>query len=178
MRRWFLFFAILSIGLTPPSVARAQNVQTREGFWFNFGFGAGSLGCSDCDGRENGLTGGLAFGGALGQQWLVGAFSNGWTKTVDDVTITAGTLVFGARFYPSPTSGFFIVGGIGMGSLEVDLGSFGSASEMGSGALLGLGWDVRLANTVSFTPFWNGAGISVSGGSANFGQIGIGITVH
>ena len=178
MKHRFLSIAACLLALTATNVASAQNPQTREGFWFNIGIGAGSLGCSDCDGRETGVTGGLALGGTLGKRWLLGGFSNGWTKTVDDVTLTAGTLVFGARFYPSVTSGFFLLGGIGVGTLSIDAGDFGSASETGSGALLGLGWDIRVGSNVSLTPFWNGAAVSMSGGDANFGQLGIGITIH
>ena len=178
-RRLFLLFASIALVLVTPFAANAQNAQTREGFWFNLGLGVGSLGCSDCgDERETGATGGLALGGTISKQWLVGGFSNGWTKTVDGVTITAGTLVLGARFYPSPTGGFFLVGGIGIGRLDVEVPGFGSVGETGTGALLGLGYDVRLASNVSMTPFWNGAAIKVSGGDANFGQLGIGITIH
>jgi hypothetical protein len=176
--RYLPLAALLAIAL-PRTRAEAQHPQSREGFWFNIGLGVGSLGCSDCGGeREIGPTGGLALGGTLSNQWLLGAFSNGWSKTEDGVTITAGTLVVGARLYPSPSSGFFIVGGVGIGRIDVDLGEFGSAGETGTGALLGLGWDIRLASTVSLTPFWNGAAIKVSDGDANFGQLGIGITIH
>ena len=171
--------ALLAASLVTSGKAEAQNPHTREGFWFNLGFGVGSLGCSECeDARETGPTGGLALGGTLSNQWLIGAFSNGWTKTIDGATVTAGTLVVGARFYPSATGGFFLLGGIGIGRLEIEVPGFGSAAENGSGALLGLGWDIRIAPNVSATPFWNGAGIKVSGGDANFGQLGIGITIH
>jgi hypothetical protein len=159
--------------------ARAQNQHPRDGFWFNIGFGVGSLGCSDCGGeRETGATGGIALGGTLSRHWYLGAFSNGWTKSEDGVTLTAGTLVLGARFYPAIDGGFFILGGIGIGRLDVAVDGFGSAGENGSGALLGLGWDLRIASNVSLTPFWNGAGIKISNGDANFGQLGIGLTIH
>lgn len=178
-RRWLKHLALIALVLATPVVANAQNAQTRQGFWFNLGFGVGSLGCSDCgDARETGATGGLALGGTISNKWLLGGFSNGWTKTADGVTITAGTLVLGARFYPSATGGFFFVGGIGIGTLSIDIPGFGSVSETGTGALLGLGYDVRLASNVSLTPFWNGAAVKVSGGDANFGQLGIGITIH
>ena len=176
--RFLSIVALATIAATAPSVANAQTTQTRQGFWFNLGFGAGSLGCSDCDARENGFSGGLALGGTLNKQWLLGGFSNGWTKTVDGTTITAGTLVLGSRFYPSETGGFFLLFGLGVGRLDVDFGEFGSVGETGSGALLGLGWDIRLGTNVSATPFWNGVGIKVSGGDANFGQLGIGVTIH
>lgn len=169
---------LLALAAVSPATASAQNAQTREGFWFNIGLGGGSLGCSDCEGRESGLSGGLALGGTLNKHWLVGGFSNGWTKSVDGVTITAGTLVLGVRYYPSESGGFFITGGLGIGTLDLGIDGYGSASESGSGALLGIGYDIRVAKNLSFTPFWNGAGISINGGDANFGQIGIGITIH
>jgi hypothetical protein len=44
--------------------------------------------------------------------------------------------------------------------------------------MLGLGWDIALSSKVSLTPFWNGSAMSNSNVDANFGQLGIGITVH
>ena len=99
-------------------------------------------------------------------------------KDGDGFTITAGTLVVGARFYPSIDGGFFLLGGLGIGRLDIKIDGFGSAGETGSGAILGLGWDIRVAPNVSLTPFWNGIGIKVTDGDANFGQIGIGLTIH
>lgn len=43
----------------------AQHPQTRSGFWFSGGLGYGFLGCDGCEGREGGLSGGLASGGTL-----------------------------------------------------------------------------------------------------------------
>lgn len=171
--------AVLLAIVTSASTLNAQNSHTRQGFWLNLGLGAGSLGCSDCgDERETGASGGLALGATLSRQWLLGAFTNGWTKSQDGFTITAGTLVVGARFYPSIDGGFFLLGGLGIGRLDIEIDGFGSAGETGSGAILGLGWDIRVAPNVSLTPFWNGIGIKVTDGDANFGQIGIGLTIH
>jgi hypothetical protein len=168
---------LLLLAVTTPGI-HAQQPPKREGFFFNIGLGAGSLGCSDCDERVTGLSGGIALGGALNPQWTLGAFSNGWAKSVDGVTLTAGTLVLGARFYPAVESGFFLLFGLGLGAVELAAPGFGSASETGTGALFGLGWDVRIAEGVSLTPFWNGAGIAFSDGDANFGQLGVGFTIH
>src|SRR5436190_2181816 len=55
---------------------------------------------------------------------------------------------------------------------------FGSASQTGVAALLGLGYDIPVGRSVSLTPYWNGFALSYSGGDANVGQIGLGITVH
>ena len=169
---------LVLLALAAPAGAHAQQPPKREGFFFNIGLGAGSLGCSDCDECVTGLSGGIAIGGALNPQWTLGAFSNGWTKSENGATLTAGTLVLGARFYPAVESGFFLLFGLGLGAVELAAPGFGSASQTGTGALLGLGWDVRIAENVSLTPFWNGAGISFSGGDANFGQLGVGFTIH
>ena len=161
------------------SAASAQTTSDRQGFWFNIGIGAGSLGCNDCGGeRTTAPSGGLALGGTVSRQLLIGAFSNGWAKSEDGVTITAGTLVLGVRFYPSESSGFFLLGGIGLGRIDLAISGFGSAGETGTGALLGLGWDIPISRSVSVTPFWNGIGIATANSDANFGQIGIGLTIH
>lgn len=174
-KSWLIAIALLAF---TTSTSGAQNTPNRQGFWFNLGLGAGSLGCSDCDARESGLSGGLALGGTLNKHWLLGVFSNAWTKSEDGVTLTASTVTAGVRFYPSETNGFFLNAGIGIGAVDLDVTGFGSARETGSGAFLGLGYDIPLGSAISLTPFWNGAAVAYSGGDANFGQIGIGITIH
>ena len=57
--------------------AGARHSQTRKGFWFNVGLGAGSLGCDNCTGRANGLSGGLSLGGRINDKWLVGVGTTG-----------------------------------------------------------------------------------------------------
>jgi hypothetical protein len=163
-----------------PRVAAAQdaaNPHARSGFWFNGGLGYGSLGCSDCSGREGGFTGNLTFGGTLSPKVLLGGSSNGWTKSEDGVTITAGALTALIRFYPSATGGFYLIGGLGLGTLSIDT-SFGDASETGAAAILGLGYDFRVGDNVSLSPFLNGVGASFDGGDVNFNQLGLSVTVH
>jgi hypothetical protein len=179
MRRFTLLLALaMGASAVPSADLAAQMAQVREGFWFNGGLGYGTLGCQDCSGREGGLSGGLAVGGTLSPRLLLGAGTNGWTKTEDGVTLTAGTLTAQVRFYPSESGGFFLLGGLGIGSVDVAISGWGSDSETGVGAVLGLGYDVRIARNVSLTPFWNGAAVSYSNGDANFGQIGLSISVH
>jgi hypothetical protein len=55
---------------------------------------------------------------------------------------------------------------------------FGNNTETGAGALLGLGYDVRVGSNVSLTPFWNGFAVRTSNDDANVGQIGLSVTVH
>ena len=58
------------------------------------------------------------------------------------------------------------------------LSGVGSGSETGFGLLLGLGYDIRVGQMLSLTPFWNGYAVQASDVDANVGQIGLSITVH
>lgn len=177
----FLLLAGLtaSLSLLSSATASAQGTAPeRKGFWFNGGLGFGSLGCDDCDTRETGLSGQLSLGGTISPRLLIGASSNGWTKSEDGVTLTMGSLTAAVRFYPSATGRFFLTGGLGVATLDLGISGLGSASDTGVAALLGLGYDIRIGSNVSLTPFWNGIGGSFDGAGANFGQIGLGFTWH
>jgi hypothetical protein len=158
--------------------AEPANRHLRRGFWFSGGLGYGTLGCDDCTSREDGLSGGLALGGSLSQKVLLGVGTNGWTKDEGGSTLTVGTLVALIRFYPSATGGFFLLGGLGVGSIHLAVDGFGSDSETGAGALLGLGYDIRVGSNVSLTPFWNGFAAQTTNFDANVGQLGLSITLH
>lgn len=169
---------LFSLALAMARPVAAQGTPGRSGFWFNLGMGYGSLGCQDCGGREGSWSGGLALGGALSQKVLIGVGTNGWTKSESGATLTVGTVSALIRFYPSSTGGFFLLGGLGIGTVHASLSGFGSDSETGAGALLGLGYDVRVGRNVSLTPFWNGFAVNTSNTDVNVGQIGVGLTVH
>jgi hypothetical protein len=156
----------------------AAQAPARDGFWFSGGFGWGSLGCQDCSGREGGLSGSIAIGGTLSPKLLLGAGTNGWTKEENGVRLSAGTLTALVRFYPSAAGNFFLTAGLGVARIDLEISGFGSTSETGAGALLGLGYDFRIGNNVSLTPFWNGVGMNNDRGDANFGQFGLSITTH
>jgi hypothetical protein len=170
--------ALLAIGLALPGTAFAQHKQTRQGFWFNVGLGYGTLGCKDCSGRTGSLSGGLALGGTLSQKVVIGGGTNGWTKSEGGATLTVTTLTALIRFYPSATGGFFLLGGLGVGQIHGSVSGFGSATETGAGAVFGLGYDIRVGNNLSITPFWNGFAMNSSNSDANVAQIGLGLTVN
>ena len=168
---------LIAFVLTMFVVPSISNAQTRSGFWFNGGLGWGSLGCEDCGDRVGGLSGNLAIGGTMSEKLLIGAGTNGWTKEEDGATLTAGLLSAQIRWYPGGGN-FHLVGGLGVGTVDLAVDGLGSASETMFGALLGLGYDFRVGKNVSISPFWNGVGLSSDEGDANFGQIGLGITIH
>lgn len=180
---WTVAVALVTTIAFAPHTAVAQETQdgndhARSGFWFNGGLAYGSLGCADCTDREGGWTANLTFGGTLNQKVLLGGSSHAWRKSEDGVTLTASTLTGTIRFYPSSTGGFFLLGGLGVGTVDVDVAGFGSDSETGGAAVLGLGIDLRISDNVSLTPYLNGIGISYDGGDANFNQLGVSITTH
>ena len=150
---------------------------TRAGFWFSAGLGFGTLGCETCVGRSNGASGGISGGGTISDRLLMGVGTTGWYRTEDGVWLTASTFDGRIRFYPSRTSGFFLNAGAGLGTVSIGTGSV-SVTETGFGLMLGMGWDLRVGRNVSLTPFWNGSAVSASDTIFNFGQIGLGVTVH
>jgi hypothetical protein len=178
MRRTFTFAAGLALVALTAGTAAAQHPQVRDGFWFSGGLGYGSLGCDDCDGRVGGLSGGLSLGGTLNEHWLLGVGTTGWYRSEDGSTLTVGTLDARARFYTSASGGFFLTGGLGLGTISASVDGFGSDSEVGFGLMLGLGYDFRVGDNLSLTPFWNGFAVRSGDADANVGQLGLSLTVH
>jgi hypothetical protein len=167
--------ALLAFGA---SGVDAQHAQARSGFWFSAGLGVGSLGCDGCDDRVNALSGNLSLGGTISPRFLLGGGTTGWSKSEDGATLTVGTVDARVRFYPSVSGGFFLTGGLGIGTVRASISGFGSETETGVGALFGLGYDFRVGQNLSITPYWNGFAVSSSNADANVGQIGVGITAH
>lgn len=172
-----LLCASLTLATLVPATSSAQHAATRRGFWFNAGLGVASYGCEGCDGRESGGGGSLSLGGTLSQHLNVGVGVNVWAKEVGGVDLLASTITAMVRLYPSATGGFYLTGGVGQGSLRASQSGV-AITESGLGLLLGLGYDIRVGRNISLTPFWHGNALSVDGSTANFGQLGIGVTVH
>ena len=124
-------------------------------------------------GTRKRLERGSIVGGTLSDRLLIGVGTTGFAKDVEGETLTVGTLDARVRFYPSHTKGFFLNGGVGLGSFR-----YAGESELGLGVMLGVGWDIRVGSKVSLTPFWNGFAMSNSNVDANVGQLGIGVTIH
>jgi hypothetical protein len=168
-------FAVLAIAACAlPSEVVAQ-APTRTGFFIGFGLGWGSLGFEDGDEREGGVAGYFKIGGAISPSVLLGAESNGWYKEELGIAITSGNLSAVAYVYPNPASGFYLKGGLGLARLEVDAGSFGSASDEGLGLTLGAGYDIGFGGRFALTPFANLVYGSFDGGSTNTLQFGLGV---
>jgi hypothetical protein len=184
-----LLLTVLTVATLPIAggIARAQGVadmssgqpHAREGFWIGVGLGAGSLGCEVCEGeRETSWSGNLKLGGTINRRFLLGVETNGWYKSESGVTLTYGNMSAVGYFYPSETSGFYLKGGLGIATLGVEVDEFGSDSETGGGAVVGLGYDARVGRMFSLTPYLNFMAGSFDGGTANVVQFGVGLTWH
>ena len=174
--RWVAVCALGSVAIT--DIAQGQNAQTRQGFWFSGGLGYGSLGCDNCGSREGGISGGLSLGGTISPRFLLGVGTSGWTKTDQGARLTVDEIDARVRFYPSTTGGFFVTGGVGYGEVRASVPGFGSATENGGAAILGMGYDVRISRNTSITPYWNAYAMKNSNTDANVGQVGLAITIH
>ncbi|MEP6764682.1 MAG: outer membrane beta-barrel protein [Gemmatimonadaceae bacterium] len=173
------FIAVLvSLGIGNTPLSAQGHPQERHGFWLTLGLGAGSLGCDECSSRSTGVSGQLSLGGTITPRLLLGASSNGWTKQESGVTLSMGTLTALVKFYPVLTGGFYLSGGLGIANISASTTGFGSASQTGTGAVLGLGYDIRVAKNFSLTPYLNGVGASFDGSQVNFSQIGLGFSWH
>lgn len=73
--------------------------------------------------------------------------------------------------------GFFLKGGLGFSRLEISGGGV-SVSDQGLGLTAGLGYDVRLGTNFSLSPYLRFVWGHFEGGSANHGQLGLGVTWH
>lgn len=158
--------ALVTLGLGLASTASAQG---REGFWFQFDAGVGSIGISAGNFDDSPLwTGvsGLALGWAVSPQVLVGLDLR--VTPVDirgPIVGTVGIYNVGGRvaYYPSKARGLFVKGTIGgsFSDLEVDeLGTTFTANiGKGLGGGAGAGYDWYLGHGFSLTPsvtYWFG----------------------
>lgn len=163
--------AVLLLITLGSSAALAQRPQTRQGFWIGFGVGGGSA-SGDCDGcdfdPESGATGYLKLGSTLSPSLLLGADVTGWVGTARDAglgtaDVTVGFVTAAVYWYPSPSSGLFLKGGLGYFTLTGDANT-GEDLESASAALvLGIGYDIRVGRMLSLSPVLTFAGSGKGG---------------
>jgi hypothetical protein len=135
-------------------VAAQDGQSKRQGFWFNIGLGYGTadFNCDNCGAttRESGLSGNLALGGTLSEQFLLGVESDGWYKDESGLKTLFGNLTLVGYFYPSPSADFFLKGGVGLASYRFTNG--GTVDDNGLGFMAGAGYDIAIGRRSSITP--------------------------
>jgi len=175
---WLFVAALVAL----PQGGDAQGrPQTREGFFIGFGFGGGSMGCTDCVDREAAVTGHLKLGGSLSPQLLLGVQSSAWTKEESGARLTHTNVSAVAQFHPVATAGLFFTGGVGFSTLEAEVPIAGvvlSDSQTGLGLTAGLGYDVRVGTNFSVTPYGLFGWGDFETLDVNVFQLGLGVTWH
>jgi hypothetical protein len=161
----------LTIGVTLAGHAEAGAYpHDRNGFMIGFGLGAGSLGIEDGDSREGSITGNLRLGYAARSDLVIHLETNAWVKRFDDeflgfaldgitpvfgdITNTVSNLFAALTYYPPPT-GLFLRGGLGFGSVGVEVETLGvkvSDDETGPAFLGALGYEWRLTKMFALAP--------------------------
>ncbi len=149
----------LSVGLLAATLAVAPLAAqggTHKGFWIGFGLGGGANLSKGLDGKSLwGGNGYIRLGGTPSQQLLLGGEVLGWTVDQNNQTLNRGNVHFVAMYYPSPSSGFYLKGGIGGASIgrESHSGSTTTTTTKGGfGAGAGLGYEVKLGKNIYLVP--------------------------
>jgi hypothetical protein len=168
---------IMVVGVFFALTANSADAQSREGFWIGFGVGGGGYTDMDLSGRETGGVAYLKLGGTLSERFLLGVESNAWVKEVSGIDLTATNFSAVAYFYPSATGSFFLKLGLGVATQSASVGS-ASVSINGTGGVFGLGYDRRIGDNWSITPFLNSNVGRFDGGDSSIIELGVGVTWH
>jgi hypothetical protein len=173
----------LITALSVTTAARAQieieegpKPSFREGFWYNIAGGWGSQGCSACSTRVNGGHATITLGGSLDERILIGAAFTGWMGKQGDTSLVVVSA--DARFRWYPTGGLFLAFGAGLSAIGDNVFGPGVPSEFGTSLVLGIGYDLRVAQKLSITPYVNYSAGKTENLDANVTQVGLSITGH
>jgi Outer membrane protein beta-barrel domain len=149
-----IVLAIVVVSLVGgPLQAQEDLFPPRSGLWGGFGIGAGyGEGAGEYQG---GGSFNAQLGGTLNPKLAIGADLSMWAWRSNRLTVSANTLSGAVTFFPSPTGGLFLKGGVGFAATvnEVNLGGGkDTQTDSGLGIVLGVGQDVRLGMTLFLTP--------------------------
>ena len=154
MNRLLLAAIALAVFVTPVT---AQHPNTRQGFWYGFGFGAGSsqLHCEICNDQSGtDLSAAIRAGGVLSKSWLLGAELTGWTNSQDVATRRSWSANAIALWYPWPERGAYLKGGFGITGYSAS-DSVDVISTTQPGGIIGLGYEWRVGKNYSLNPYFN-----------------------
>jgi hypothetical protein len=185
--RTFRTAAIVGLVIAAPLAAQGHP-QTREGLNVSFGFGEGSASvtCNVCvTDRNRAPTAYLRVGETLRPNLVVAGELDGWDRTKNGVEVTIITVNLVGQWFPQPANGFFLVGGAGLGLIDITakIGT-GKVSNSGHGlgVEIGAGYDWRVGKNFALTPFaalFTTSGLRFENGGKADGNVvhaGIGFT--
>ncbi len=178
--------------LSVPSLGEAQFLpNTRQGLWAGLGLGrgAGRIGCAICRGdRETDLSGYVRFGATVSPQFLLGGEVDHWRRSSEDLSERITSYQAVAYWYPGLRGAFYVKGGLGVVTYRAeDEADLLRADALGG--QVGVGYELRVARSFSFTPYVNLIGSSkgdlklnaapiTDDANVSLFQFGVGLTWH
>jgi hypothetical protein len=187
-------FVVTAVALAASALAAQQpNASaSRGGQWLGVGVGGGwgRVTCGVCaSNRETSISGYVKAGGTLNRRMLLGVEADGWMRSdsnVDEFLIGIAAQLY---FYPNPRKRLFYKAGAGMMLYQIDDGP-GRLTSTAFGPSIGVGYDLPVSPSVSFSPFasafiaslggeikFNGSSVRNDGGLMLI-QVGVGVTWH
>jgi hypothetical protein len=165
----------------PPPGYYAQPVAApappaRRGFLIGFSLGGGSITCEECTDSLDGVAVDIHLGGMVTPRLALMFDGMGVAHSFEE---GGGTLIhvvdtFAAQYWVTPR--FWIKGGIGIGRLSVNDadGEEVAASETGSAAMFGIGYELMSSRTFALDLQLRGAVAHYDEGDIQMGSLNLG----
>jgi len=189
---------LLTVLTTWSAPAMSQQSAPRGGTWVAGGIGGGwtHVRCDICaNDHKFGLSGYARIGATLTQQVALGIEAAGWRKPEEAVTSRLGTVSAAIYWYPTAArNAYYLKAGMGVIAYELDDNpAEGEEDEdpitaRSLAGHIGLGYEIRLTDKLSFNPFVNvvgslyadltTAGTQISDAGITLIQIGAGVMWH
>lgn len=169
-RTVLVVFALGALGapVAAQQITAADDGPARKGFYIGLGL-AGASFKADCDGCDEGVDPATGFGthiklgGTLSPKFRLGTdifgvqTSDGIFDALSGLGPTsqegAGHAMLALTFYPSASGNLWLQGGIGGVAYYADVKNDQRYIARGGGAMLGLGYDLRVGQNGSITPY-------------------------
>ena len=159
----------------------------RQGLWGAIGVGGGAESFNSYDGLgwSNDRWGGLVFakaGFTVNQNLTIGGEGQLWVTEYSNYRRTLGSLMIIGQLYPAAKQGFFLKGGGGWTRDQLRLyytpTTPAPSYRSGWGWVAGMGYDFRIAPSVSITPSLDFVGQRFHAHDERLINFGMAITFH
>ena len=164
-----------ALGAMLAPITAAAHPQTRGGFFLGLdlarGTAAVSSGGSSSD-RSGGWGGGFRLGYAPSPKYALGIESNRWLEVSENDAVTLGTVTAAVSVFPA--EGLALRGGFGIGDIAGAGG--GLSGEVGTGWMLGAGYEFRVARSFAIGPQVHYNAVNLQDADFNFVNFGLAMT--
>lgn len=172
----------LAAALALPTSQLAGQGYHRQGFWFGGGLGGGST-TGEESGDETGPALYFRAGGTLSRGFLMGGDLLGWYWKSGEEELLRSSLSLVAIFYPIPQANLLLRGTAGFAHGETSrpssiAGIFEIDNQDGVSLGLGVGYDIRLSQTLSLTPNVDLVAYNFGGFNSGLAVLTLGMTWH